>query len=70
MSEYIEVAARKVDSGQLCFIIAEAGAGIVTFQIFKAEQVISAIAPTAEYQSQTIGLDEAQPFQTGYVCLS
>jgi N-acetylneuraminate synthase len=48
------MALRLVDSA------AEAGADIVKFQTFKSEQVVSPVAPKAEYQVQTTGASESQ----------
>jgi len=45
---------------QLVDAAAEAGADIVKFQTFKSEEVISPIAPKADYQVQTTGALESQ----------
>lgn len=50
----VELAKRLVD------VAAEAGADAVKFQTFKAERVISATAPKAEYQLQTTDPSESQ----------
>ena len=50
----VEMALRLVDSA------AEAGADVVKFQTFKAEQVVSPVAPKADYQLQTTGGEESQ----------
>ena len=50
----LEMALRLVDSA------AEAGADVVKFQTFKSEQVVSPVAPKAEYQVQTTGNAESQ----------
>ena len=50
----LEMALRLVDSA------AEAGADVVKFQTFKAEKVVSPVAPKAEYQVQTTGNAESQ----------
>jgi len=50
----VEMAKRLVD------VAAEAGADAVKFQTFKAERVVSATAPKAEYQVETTGSSESQ----------
>lgn len=50
----LERALRLVDAA------ADAGADIVKFQTFKAEEVVSPVAPKAEYQVQTTGSSESQ----------
>ena len=50
----VEMAKRLVD------VAAEAGADAVKFQTFKAEQVVSAAAPKAEYQVETTGSAQSQ----------
>jgi N,N'-diacetyllegionaminate synthase len=45
---------------RLVEIAAKAGADIVKFQTFKSEEVISPIAPKADYQIQTTGDSESQ----------
>ena len=45
---------------QLVDVAAEAGADAVKFQTFKAERVVSATAPKAEYQLQTTDPSESQ----------
>jgi len=50
----VELAKRLVD------VAAEAGADAVKFQTFKADQVVSASAPKAEYQLQTTQATESQ----------
>ena len=50
----IQLAKRLVD------VAAEAGADAVKFQTFKADQVVSAAAPKAEYQLQTTDASESQ----------
>ena len=50
----LAMALRLVDSA------AEAGADVVKFQTFKSEQVISPVAPKADYQLQTTGGEESQ----------
>lgn len=50
----LELAKKLVDAA------AEAGADAVKFQTFKAERLISAIAPKAEYQKETTGTAERQ----------
>ena len=50
----LEMALRLIDAA------ADAGADIVKFQTFKAEEVVSPIAPKADYQVQTTGGSESQ----------
>jgi N-acetylneuraminate synthase len=50
----LEMALRLVDAAK------EAGADIVKFQTFKAEEVVSPLAPKAHYQVQTTGGHESQ----------
>ncbi len=50
----LEMAVRLVDAA------AEAGVEVVKFQTFKAEQVVSPLAPKATYQVQTTGASESQ----------
>lgn len=50
----LELAKKLVDAA------AEAGADAVKFQTFKAEKLISAIAPKADYQKETTGATERQ----------
>jgi N-acetylneuraminate synthase len=50
----LEMALRLVDAA------AEAGADVVKFQTFKAEEVISPVAPKADYQVETTGGAESQ----------
>ena len=50
----LEMALRLVDAA------AEAGADIVKFQTFTAKEVVSPIAPKADYQMQTTGGSESQ----------
>ncbi|MFZ0312895.1 MAG: N-acetylneuraminate synthase [Candidatus Korobacteraceae bacterium] len=50
----LEMALRLVDAA------AEAGADVVKFQTFKSEQVISPVAPKANYQIETTGTAESQ----------
>lgn len=45
---------------QLIDVAAEAGADIVKFQTFKAEKIIAADAPKAEYQQRTTGAADSQ----------
>ncbi|MFZ1685983.1 MAG: N-acetylneuraminate synthase [Flavobacteriales bacterium] len=45
---------------KLIDVAAEAGADIVKFQTFKAEKIIAANAPKAEYQQRTTGAAESQ----------
>jgi N,N'-diacetyllegionaminate synthase len=50
----LELTKRLVD------VAADAGADAVTFQTFEADRVVSATAPKAEYQLQTISPVESQ----------
>ena len=50
----LEMALRLVDAA------ADAGADVVKFQTFKAEEVVSPVAPKADYQVQTTGGSESQ----------
>ena len=50
----VEVARRLID------VAGDAGADAVKFQSFKAEGVVSANAPKAEYQLETTNTDESQ----------
>jgi N-acetylneuraminate synthase len=50
----LEIARRLIDAA------VEAGADAVKFQTFKAEQVVSALAPKADYQLQTTDAGESQ----------
>src|ERR1035438_7850963 len=50
----LEMALRLVDAA------ADAGADVVKFQTFKAEEVVSPVAPKANYQVQTTGAAESQ----------
>lgn len=50
----LDLALRLVDAA------AEAGADIVKFQTFKSEEVVSPVAPKADYQLQTTGAAESQ----------
>lgn len=50
----LEMALRLVDAA------AEAGADVIKFQTFKSEEVISPLAPKANYQVQTTGSAESQ----------
>jgi N,N'-diacetyllegionaminate synthase len=50
----LEIALRLVDAA------AQAGADVVKFQTFKADQVVSPVAPKADYQVQTTGSSESQ----------
>jgi N,N'-diacetyllegionaminate synthase len=50
----LDMALRLVDAA------AEAGADVVKFQTFKSEQVVSPVAPKANYQLETTGSSESQ----------
>jgi N-acetylneuraminate synthase len=50
----LDMALRLVDAA------AEAGADVVKFQTFKSEEVVTPLAPKAEYQMQTTGRSESQ----------
>lgn len=45
---------------KLVEVAAEAGADAVKFQTFKADKLVSCLAPKAEYQTRTTGSDESQ----------
>jgi len=45
---------------KLVEVAAEAGANAVKFQTFKADKLVSRLAPKAEYQTRTTGADESQ----------
>src|ERR1022692_849645 len=50
----LEMALRLVDAA------ADAGADVVKFQTFRSEEVVSPVAPKANYQVQTTGAAESQ----------